>query len=108
MIPGSILAAFAITSLVEDFTTNVVDKIAIHSVKFFATLGLLPLISIIIRVVQQVSSGDNGVNAALQDNITTRYLITIGIGLIGLMLLIFTLRRDNSEKASSDTGISHE
>lgn len=98
LIPGSILAAFAVTSLIEDFTTELFEKVAIHSVKFFATLGALPIVSMAVQAAQQANADDTGFMSAIKDEMSTRNLLFIGIGLIGLFFLIMAMRRDKKEE----------
>lgn len=99
IIPGAILAAFAVTSLIEDFSTNLIEKVAIHSVKFFATLGGLPVMSTIIYASYQVMAKGNDFNDAVLSHFTTQHMIITMLGLFGLMFMIFSSGNDEDEEA---------
>jgi hypothetical protein len=104
IIPGSILAAFAITNMLEDFTTDLVEKVTINSVKFFATLGALPIISIVIHASHKTAATSESFYNSILEHFTISHLLMIGIGLTGLMYLMFS-SGDRTPKEDSSEGL---
>ena len=103
IIPGSILAAFALVSMIEDFSSNLVEKIAVQSVKFCSTLGGIPVASTIIYASHQAVSKDIEFSDAVLSHFTTQHMIFILLGLAGFMFMIFHSRKNKEdEKEVSD------
>ena len=105
LIPGSILAAFAITNMLEDYTTDFVEKVTINSVKFFATLGALPILSMAIHASHKTAETGESFYNSILEHFTISHMLMIGIGLTGLMYLMFSsgdsaLKEDYSEDLS--------
>jgi hypothetical protein len=97
IIPGAILAAFALVSLIEDFSTNVIEKMAIHSVKFCSVLGGIPIMSTLIYASHQTLTKGKDFNDAVLSNFTTLHMIMIMLGLAGFIFMIFNSGDEEEE-----------
>jgi hypothetical protein len=97
IIPGSILAAFAVVSMIEDFSSNMVEKFAVQSVKFFGTLGGIPVASTIIYASHQAVSKGTDFNDAVLSHFTTQHMIFIMLGLAGFMFMLFNSKKNEVE-----------
>jgi hypothetical protein len=88
IIPGSILGSFAVVGMVEDFLSNLVEKMAKNAAKFFGTLGGLPLVSTIIDASYGAMAEGTEFMTGMSESITSTHLVMIGTGLTGIFFML--------------------